>query len=149
MFGKGIRIHHNDHMFGVSQLVDIGGGKGFGGGIAYKVHSHSWAFIGDVLSKGLGMLGITHGRDPLASSPDGIGVVKAWRYVALGPIVIMVSNHQVHRKFAVESSGFIEPDDGGAEVFANRINHCNEFVHALLIEEVSEGGQPIRHINMH
>ena len=59
----------------------------------------------DVLSKGLGMLGITHGRDPLASLPDGIGVVKAWRYVALGPIVIMVSNHQVHRKFAVESSG--------------------------------------------
>ena len=125
MFGKGSRIHHNDHMFGVSQLVDIGGGKGFGGGIA-------------------------------------------WRYDALLDGMIMVSNRQVHRKFAVESSGFIEPDDGGAEVFANRINHCNEFVHAaqftsqltfavhahakvhaLLIEEVSEGGQPIRHINMH
>ena len=51
---------------------------------------------------------------------------------------------------------------------ANRINHCSEFVHAaqftsqltfavhahakvhaLLIEEVSEGGQPIPYRNMH
>ena len=97
----------------------------------------------------------------------GTGKGKGKHVVKGTPFAFMATD-QVHRKFAVESSGFIEPDDGGAEVFANRINHCNEFVHAaqftsqltfavhahakvhaLLIEEVSEGGQPIRHINMH